>query len=75
MANEKSYTRRLRAAAALLLCVVLSAAMLFSRLAAYSMQDHRQYIPLTKSNGITKVLTDEEGSEAKVRSAGDFVRP
>ena len=32
MANRKPYTRQLKAAAALLLCVVLSGAMLFSRL-------------------------------------------
>ena len=60
MANRKPYTRQLKAAAALLLCVVLSGAMLFSRLVSYTKADTRQYIPLTRSNGITTVLVDGE---------------
>lgn len=48
----------------LLLCVVLSATMLFSRLTAFAAADTRHYIPLTQSGGITQVLTgtvDEDG--------------
>ena len=66
MANRKPYTRRLKAAGMLLLCVMLSAAMLFSRLVSYTKADTRQYIPLTRSNGITTVLVDGED--------GTFVR-
>lgn len=39
----------------LLLCVVLSATMLFSRLTAYATEDTRHYIPLTESGGLTVV--------------------
>ena len=66
MANGQSHTRRLKAAGMLLLCVILSAAMLFSRLVSYTKADTRQYIPLTRSNGITTVLVDGED--------GTFVR-
>lgn len=66
MATGQSHTRRLKAAAALLLCVMLSASMLFSRLVSYTKADTRQYIPLTRSNGITTVLVDGED--------GTFVR-
>lgn len=40
---------------ALLVCVVLSATMLFGRLLTYSAEERIQRIPLTKSNGITHV--------------------
>jgi len=66
MANGQSHIRRLKAAGMLLLCVMLSAAMLFSRLVSYTKADTRQYIPLTCSNGITTVLVDGED--------GTFVR-
>ena len=49
----------------LLMCVVLSATVLFSRLAAYVTADPIHYIPLTQSGGITTVLTGqltEDGS-------------
>ncbi len=39
----------------LVMCVILSATMLFSRLMVYSPMSKCQYIPLTKSNGITRV--------------------
>ena len=42
---------------ALAMCVILSAAVLFSRLTDYSNQHIHQYIPLTVSNGVTKVTT------------------
>ena len=47
----------------LLLCVVLSATMLFSRLTAFAAEDTRHYIPLTQSGGLTVVRTGhmEEG--------------
>ena len=41
---------------ALVMCVVLSATVLFSRLVAFAAADTRLYIPLTESNGITTVL-------------------
>ena len=46
---------RLPAAIVLLLCVVLSASMLFSRLMVFTPADTRHYIPLTKGNGLTHV--------------------
>lgn len=52
------------AVSALALCVVLSASVLCERLAAYTTRDRIHYIPLTKSEGITTVLTgqpDENG--------------
>ena len=70
MANRKPYTRQLKAAAALLLCVVLSGAMLFSRLVAYSMEDPRQYIPLTESNGITTVFATQQDTGLSWKSGG-----
>lgn len=44
---------------ALALCVALSASLLFGRLTAYSVQQTHQYIPLTVSNGVTKVTTSQ----------------
>lgn len=70
MANRKPYTRQLKAAAALLLCVVLSGAMLFSRLVSYSMADPRQYIPLTESNGITTVFAVQRDTGLSWKSGG-----
>lgn len=69
MANGQSHTRRLKAAGMLLLCVMLSAAMLFSRLVSYTKADTRQYIPLTRSNGITTVLVGG-GDGSFVRAEG-----
>lgn len=43
------------AVVALLLCVVLSASVLFGRLVAHTAQTSAQRIPLTVSNGVTKV--------------------
>ena len=48
---------RLPAAIVLLLCVVLSGSMLFSRLMLFTPADTRHYIPLTKGNGLTHVTT------------------
>lgn len=70
MATGQSHTRRLKAAVALLLCVMLSAAMLFSRLVAYSMADPRQYIPLTESNGITTVFATQRDTGLSWKSGG-----
>lgn len=70
MANRKPYTRQLKAAAALLLCVVISGAMLFSRLVSYSMADPRQYIPLTESNGITTVFATQRDTGLSWKSGG-----
>lgn len=53
------------AVATLLICVVLSATVLFGRLAAYVTADPVHHIPLTKSGGITTVLSgqvDENGN-------------
>ena len=70
MAHGKFNNHLLRAAAALLLCVVLSASLLFGRLSEYSATDHTQYIPLTKSNAVTNVMIGTEGGE--FRRAGGF---
>ena len=52
---RQSNKSRALAIVALALCVILSATMLFSRLMVYSPRSDCQYIPLTKSNGITRV--------------------
>lgn len=52
---RKSNKSNVLAIAALALCVILSATMLFSRLLVYSPMSKCQYIPLTQSNGITHV--------------------
>ena len=57
MATKEFLPRRLKAAAMLLLCVAMSATMLFSRLVGYAAEDPRHYIPLTRSEGITQVIT------------------
>lgn len=52
------------AVVALVMCVVLSATVLFSRLVAYTTADPCHYIPLTRSDRFTTVLTgqpDENG--------------
>lgn len=62
---ESNTPRRLKAAAMLLLCVVISGTLLFSRLVGYTTADPRHYIPLTRSGGITLVQTgtlDENGT-------------
>ena len=48
------------AVVSLILCVVISATMLFSRLVAFSTADTRHYIPLTRSAGITNVMVNGE---------------
>lgn len=55
---RKQNKSRAMTVAALALCVILTASMLFSRLMAYAPADTCQYIPLTKSNGITHVTVD-----------------
>lgn len=52
---RQSNKSRLTAVAALALCVILSASMLCSRLLVYTPLSKCQYIPLTQSNGITRV--------------------
>lgn len=52
---RKSNKSNVLAIVSLALCVVLSASLLFSRLMVYSSMSKCQYIPLTKSNGITHV--------------------
>lgn len=47
---------------ALALCVTVSAALLFSRLTGFSAMDTQQIIPLTESNGITKVKAYQRDS-------------
>ena len=56
-------TGRLPAALILLLCVVLSGSMLFSRLMVFTPADTRHYIPLTVGNGLTKVTTSTRNPE------------
>ena len=58
--NEYSHLRRQKRSmlfpvVALALCVVLSASVLFSRLIGYSESQRQLFVPLTESNGVTKV--------------------
>ena len=75
MANRSGqlHKRRLRAAAALLLSVVLTGSLLFSRLVGYTAADDTRYIPLTQSNGITQVLTGQP--DGTFAAAVDFSHP
>jgi len=54
--GKNNLNRQFRAASALLLCVVITGTLLFSRLVSFSATDSWQYIPLTESNGITQVV-------------------
>ena len=45
--------------AALALCILLSGTMLFSRLATFVAMQQQLYIPLTESNGVTKVTSNQ----------------
>ena len=64
---RKQNTGRLPAALALVLCVVLSGTMLFSRLMVFTPEDTRHYIPLTQGNGLTHVTaTPLSGETAAV---------
>lgn len=49
---------------ALGICVLLSATLLFSRLLTYSTTEPVQQIPLTKSNGVTRVTASQAPSAA-----------
>ena len=55
-ALRKLNNSRAMALTVLALCVVISGCMLFSRLMHYVAADDCQYIPLTQSNGITRVM-------------------
>ena len=50
----------------LVLCVVLSATVLFSRLMGFAPMDTRHYIPLTKSGGITTVREGQRQSDGSI---------
>lgn len=52
---KKQNTTRLGTAGVLALCVLLTATMLFGRLAGFAPADTRLYIPLTRSRGLTTV--------------------
>ena len=54
---RKKNSGSLAAVIALVVCVLLSATMLFSRLIAYAPAQKTQRIPLTKSNGVTHVTS------------------
>lgn len=54
-ALRKTHKAPFLAVISLALCVAVSAAMLFSRLAPFSREDTRHYIPLTQSSGSTTV--------------------
>lgn len=54
------------AAVALMLCVVLSATMLFSRLAGFAPADTQHYIPLTRSQGGTVVTAGQRQADGTV---------
>lgn len=64
---RKKNNGSLLAAVALMLCVVLSGTMLFSRLAAFSTADTRHYIPLTESNGITSISVGQADENGDIR--------
>ena len=68
--DRKLLNRELRAAAILLLCVVLSGSLLFSHFAGYTVPDTCHYIPLTQSNGTTRIIT--ENQDAVSGTAGAF---
>lgn len=53
---RKQNNGTMAAVIALVMCVVLSATVLLSRLAIFAAADPRLYIPLTRSQGITTVL-------------------
>ena len=50
----------------LVLCVTLSATMLFSRLVGFVAADTQYYVPLTKGNGITTVTVGQRQSDGSV---------
>ena len=54
---------------ALARCVVLSASVLFERLAGYSTREVYQSIPLTRSGGITTVLTGQRDDNGDIHFA------
>lgn len=56
---------------ALVLCVVLSATVLFSRLVSFSAADPRLYIPLTESGGLTTVLEGTRDENGDIIFAGN----
>lgn len=59
----------------LLLCVMLSATVLFSRLATYVTADPIHYIPLTKSSGTTSVLTGQLGEDGSIEFSETAASP
>ena len=61
--KKKTNHRTLPAAVSLLLCVVLSTSMLFSRLVSWLPADRQHYIPLTVGNGITSVVTGQRNAD------------
>ena len=56
---RKQSNRILIPVAALALCILLSGTMLFSRLANFAAMQQQLYIPLTESNGVTKVTSNQ----------------
>lgn len=67
---QQQNNRGLRAAAVLLLCVALTAALLFGQLVGYAEKDTRQYIPLTRSGGITTVHTVQDDASLSLKPVG-----
>lgn len=63
---RKQNKSRALAVVTLALGVVVSACLLFGRLMAYTPADTRLYIPLTRSNGVTRVTVDGRESAAAV---------
>lgn len=69
---RKQNKSRLTVVAILLFCAVLSASFLGSRLMSYVTADSCQYIPLTRSNGTTRVVKgyrDEQGDVQTVAAS------
>ena len=68
---RKSNNGMAMAVVSLVLCLVISASMLFSRLMPYVPEDRQHYIPLTRGNGVTTVLTGCRAENGEIR----FARP
>ena len=65
--RKKKNNHTAMAAVSLLLCVVLSTSMLFSRLVTWLPADRQHYIPLTVGNGITTVVTGQKAADGSIQ--------
>lgn len=65
--RKKKNNHTAMAAVSLLLCVMLSTSMLFSRLVTWLPADRQHYIPLTVGNGITTVVTGQKAADGSIQ--------